>query len=66
MIQFVKAGNAEGTPVSFPVDDSLKSQITRLTTSIVTLQNFHGSPGRGCPASSTTFVGQRAALLEKL
>ena len=66
MIEFVKTGNAEGTPVKFPLDSSLKSQITRLSTSIVTLQNFHGSPGRGCPASSTTFVAQRAALLAKL
>ena len=60
--EFVQAGNAFGTKTPFPEDDSKQSQITRLQTSIVTLQNFDGQPGKGCPAASTTFVAQKKAL----
>lgn len=60
--QFVRAGNAFGTPTPFPTDNSAASQSTRIETSIITLQNFNGAPGKGCPAASTTFVAQRAAL----
>ena len=60
--QFVAAGNAFGTKTPFPEDDSKKSQITRIQTSIVALQNFDGQPGKGCPAASTTFLAQKSAL----
>jgi hypothetical protein len=62
MQQFVGAGNALGTPVSFPTDNSAASQKQRLTTSIITLQNFNGTPGVGCPAASTTFVQQQQQI----
>ncbi|KAF8204392.1 hypothetical protein K438DRAFT_1905493 [Mycena galopus ATCC 62051] len=45
----------------FPTDDSKASKITRLQTSISTLQNLHGA-GVGCPAVSTTFSAQLKAL----
>jgi hypothetical protein len=60
----VAAGHAVHNPsvaVSFPTDGSVASQITRLQTAIVTLQNLHG-PGQGCPAVSTTFSAQLRAL----
>ncbi|KAI4140930.1 MAG: hypothetical protein LQ340_007766 [Diploschistes diacapsis] len=60
--QFVQAGNAFGTATPFPEDNSKQSQITRIQTSIVTLQNFDGKPGKGCPAASTTFLAQKSAL----
>ena len=60
--QFVQAGNAFGVKTPFPEDNSKQSQITRLQTSIVALQNFDGQPGKGCPAASTTFVQQKSAL----
>ena len=60
--QFVQAGNAFGTATPFPSDNSKASQITRIQTSIITLQNFNGAPGKGCPAASTTFLAQKAAL----
>ena len=60
--QFVQAGNAFGTATPFPEDNSKQSQITRLQTSIVALQNFDGQPGKGCPAASTTFLAQKSAL----
>jgi len=62
--QDVAAGHAVHNPsvaVSFPTDGSVASQITRLQTAIVTLQNLHG-PGQGCPAVSTTFGAQLKAL----
>jgi len=62
--QNVAAGHAIYNPsvaVSFPTDGSVASQITRLDTAIVTLQNLHG-PGQGCPAASTTFSAQLKAL----
>jgi len=66
--QNVAAGKVVNNPsvgVSFPTDNSLQSQITRLQASIVTLQNLHG-PGVGCPAASTTFVAQQQALQNQL
>jgi hypothetical protein len=45
----------------FPTDNSKASQITRLQTSISSLQNLFG-PGVGCPAASTTFSAQLKAL----
>jgi hypothetical protein len=48
-------------PVSFPTDDSQASQLARLQTAIVTLQNLNG-PGVGCPAASTTFLAQQKAI----
>ncbi|MCJ1323911.1 hypothetical protein MMC10_000573 [Thelotrema lepadinum] len=60
--QFVAAGNAFGTKTPFPTDDSKKSQVSRIQTSIVALQNFDGQPGKGCPAASTTFLAQKSKL----
>ncbi|KAJ7044943.1 hypothetical protein C8F04DRAFT_941078 [Mycena alexandri] len=45
----------------FPTDNSKASQITRIQTSISSLQNLFG-PGVGCPAASTTFSAQLKAL----
>jgi len=55
------AVNNPGTPVSFPTDNSKSAQQARIFAALVTLQNLHG-PGVGCPASSTTFVAQQAAI----
>ncbi|KZS93791.1 hypothetical protein SISNIDRAFT_506319 [Sistotremastrum niveocremeum HHB9708] len=60
----VDAGFAVHNPtvkVSFPTDNSKASQLARIETCIVTLQNLHG-PGQGCPASSTTFSAQQKAI----
>ncbi|KAJ7766519.1 hypothetical protein DFH07DRAFT_915920 [Mycena maculata] len=56
--------NNTGVGAPFPTDDSTASQIVRLQTSVTTLQNLHGA-GVGCPASSTTFLAQIAALQAK-
>ncbi|KAF2105312.1 hypothetical protein BDV96DRAFT_458312, partial [Lophiotrema nucula] len=56
-----EAGNSEGVPVSFPTDNSAKSQKARIATSIIVLQNLN-SKGVGCPAASTTFLDQQKAL----
>ncbi|KAJ7581508.1 hypothetical protein C8J56DRAFT_266659 [Mycena floridula] len=48
-------------PVTFPTDDSQASQLARIQTALVTLQNLRG-PGQGCPAASTTFVAQQKAI----
>ncbi|KAJ6581549.1 hypothetical protein B0H19DRAFT_1061093 [Mycena capillaripes] len=53
--------NNPGVPAPFPTDNSIASQITRVQTAISSLQNLHG-PGVGCPAASTTFSAQLAAL----
>jgi len=61
------AGHAVNNPslaVSFPLDDSVASQLARIDAAIVTLQNLNG-PGQGCPAASTTFSAQQAALLQQ-
>jgi len=60
----VAAGHATNNPtvaVSFPTDASPASQIARIQTALVTLQNLHG-PGVGCPAVSTTFLAQQKAI----
>jgi hypothetical protein len=60
----VAAGHATNNPsiaVSFPTDNSQASQLARIQAALVTLQNLRG-PGVGCPASSTTFVAQQAAI----
>jgi hypothetical protein len=60
----VAAGHATNNPsiaVSFPTDNSQASQLARIDAALVTLQNLNG-PGVGCPASSTTFVAQQAAI----
>lgn len=59
---FVSAGNAFGAATPFPQDGSVQSQLARLETSLITLQNFNGTPGVGCPASSTTFLAQQKAI----
>jgi len=60
----VAAGKAVNNPsvaVSFPTDNSQASQLARINTALVTLQNLNG-PGQGCPAASTTFVAQQKAI----
>jgi len=60
----VAAGHATNNPsiaVSFPTDESKASQLARINAALVTLQNLRG-PGVGCPAASTTFVAQQAAI----
>jgi hypothetical protein len=60
----VAAGHAVNNPtvqVSFPTDNSQASQLARIETAIITLQNLNG-PGVGCPAASTTFVAQQTAI----
>lgn len=60
----IAAGHAVHNPsvsVSFPTDNSKQSQITRIQTSLVALQNLNGS-GVGCPAVSTTLSAQLKAL----
>ncbi|KAJ7081597.1 hypothetical protein B0H15DRAFT_452306 [Mycena belliarum] len=53
--------NNPGVAAPFPTDGSKASQITRLQTSVTTLQNLFG-PGKGCPAAATTFLAQIKAL----
>jgi len=60
----VNAGHAVNNPgitVSFPTSNSKADQLARIQASLVTLQNLNG-PGKGCPASSTTFVAQQQAI----
>ena len=64
----VLAGHAVNNPsiaVSYPLDDSPQSQLARVNTALVTLQNLNG-PGKGCPAVSTTLSAQQAALQKQL
>ncbi|KAI0320939.1 hypothetical protein OF83DRAFT_1102055 [Amylostereum chailletii] len=64
----VAAGHAVNNPsvaVSFPTDGSVQSQLARINTSLVTLQNLNGS-GKGCPAVSTTLQAQQKALQAQL
>jgi len=56
--------NNPGVALSFSndaADQSNPTKIARVQASIITLQNLHG-PGVGCPAASTTFSAQLAAL----
>ena len=55
------ATNNPSVPLTFPSGSDKASEIARIQASIVTLQNLNG-PGQGCPAASTTFVAQQAAL----
>jgi len=55
------AVNNTGVAITFPTDDSVASQLTRLNAAAVTLQNLRGV-GVGCPVSSTTFSAQQQAL----
>ncbi|KAJ7104936.1 hypothetical protein C8R44DRAFT_715595 [Mycena epipterygia] len=60
----VAAGHATNNPsfaTPFPTDLSTTSEITRLQTCIITLQNLFGS-GVGCPAESTTYAARLAFL----
>lgn len=60
----VAAGHAVNNPsvrVSFPTGNSASDKIARIQTALVTLQNLRG-PGQGCPAVSTTFLAQQAAV----
>lgn len=57
--------NNPSVKVSYPVDNSVGSQLARVDTALVTLQNLFGS-GKGCPAVSTTLTTQQAALLKQL
>ncbi|KAJ7104933.1 hypothetical protein C8R44DRAFT_807275 [Mycena epipterygia] len=60
----VAAGHATNNPsfaAPFPTDASKGSQITRLQTCIIALQNLFG-PGVGCPVASTTYLQQLQAL----
>ncbi|KAF8516468.1 hypothetical protein BU17DRAFT_67474 [Hysterangium stoloniferum] len=63
----VAAGHAVNNPtvkVSFPIDNSVASQLERINTASVSLQNLHG-PGKGCPIVSSTLQAQAAALRAK-
>ncbi|PFH54045.1 hypothetical protein AMATHDRAFT_136380 [Amanita thiersii Skay4041] len=55
------ATNNPSVPVSFPIDNSKASKLTRIQAALVTLQNLNG-PGVGCPAASTTFLAQQKAI----
>ncbi|KAF2748688.1 hypothetical protein M011DRAFT_466467 [Sporormia fimetaria CBS 119925] len=55
------AGNSEGVPISFPTGSSSADARARIGASIIVLQNLNGR-GVGCPAASTTFLQQQAAL----
>lgn len=60
----VAAGHATNNPsvsLSFPTGDSNADKAARIEASIITLQNLNG-PGVGCPAASTTFSAQLAAV----
>ncbi|TVY32463.1 hypothetical protein LOCC1_G008699, partial [Lachnellula occidentalis] len=52
----VAAGNVLGSPITFNTDAAVQDTATnkaRATAMLVTLQNFTGKPGVGCPAAST-------------
>lgn len=55
------AVNNPSVPVTFPTDDSTNSQIARIQSVLVSLQNLRG-PGVGCPASSTNLLAKLKAL----
>ncbi|KAI0035225.1 hypothetical protein K488DRAFT_43823 [Vararia minispora EC-137] len=64
LVSDVQAGHAVNNPtvhVSFPTDGSVASQLARINTALVTIQNLNG-PGKGCPAVSTTLQAQQKAL----
>ncbi|KAF8857381.1 hypothetical protein BDZ45DRAFT_542020, partial [Acephala macrosclerotiorum] len=52
----VAAGNVLGTPITFNTDPNVldtKTQESRATAMIITLQSFTGVKGVGCPGAST-------------
>lgn len=55
------AVNNTGVAITFPTDDSVASQLARLSAAAITLQNLRGV-GVGCPVSATTFTAQQQAL----
>jgi len=55
------AVNNPSVPVTFPTGDDNASKAQRIEAALITLQNLHG-PGVGCPAASTTFSAQLAAV----
>ncbi|KAI0265544.1 hypothetical protein BC834DRAFT_164963 [Gloeopeniophorella convolvens] len=59
------AVNNTGVQVVFPTDNSIASQLQRLTVASITLQNMLGL-GVGCPVESTTFAAQQTTLLNEL
>ncbi|EIM86113.1 uncharacterized protein STEHIDRAFT_122094 [Stereum hirsutum FP-91666 SS1] len=64
----VAAGHAVNNPsvaTPFPTDGSVASQLARVNTALVSLQNLNG-PGKGCPAVSTTLQAQQKALQQQL
>jgi len=68
LVADVNAGHAVNNPsveVSFPLDNSVQSQLARVNSALITLQNLFG-PGKGCPAASTTLSAQQAALQKQL
>jgi len=68
LVEDVLAGHAVNNPsvkVTYPLDNSVGSQLARVDTALVTLQNLNGT-GKGCPAVSTTLSTQQAALLKQL
>ena len=64
--QFVSAGNAFGIPVTFPIDNSIQSQLDRIDACIDTLQSFDDTTlGEGCPiAAALNFSAIQAELLQ--
>ncbi|KAL4249840.1 hypothetical protein ABKN59_006631 [Abortiporus biennis] len=64
LIADVQAGHAVNNPtvqVSFPTDNSVNSQLARITAASISLQNLNG-PGKGCPIVSTTLQAQAKAI----
>jgi len=60
----VAAGQVLNNPsvtLSFPLDNSTQSALTRLDACLVTLQNQRGT-GVGCPAAATTWVALQKSL----
>ncbi|TVY49268.1 hypothetical protein LCER1_G007694, partial [Lachnellula cervina] len=52
----VAAGNVLGTPITFNTNAAVQDVNTnknRATAMLITLQNFTGKKGVGCPAAST-------------
>ncbi len=53
--------NNPSVAISFPTDDSVQSEIARITAVLISLQNLNG-PGVGCPAASTDLLKKQKAL----
>ncbi|KAH9920969.1 uncharacterized protein B0H18DRAFT_580020 [Fomitopsis serialis] len=64
----VAAGKVINNPtvaLSFPLDNSTQSALTRLNACLVTLQNQRGT-GVGCPAAATTWVALQKSLQSQI